>query len=43
MNMVNCCSPALAFLFQEADTGRLAAMKQAAAHPEFVQLEPQTE
>jgi NADH-quinone oxidoreductase subunit K len=35
MNMVNCCSPALAFLFQEADTGRLAAMKQAAAHPDL--------
>jgi NADH:ubiquinone oxidoreductase subunit K len=35
MNMLNCFTPALAFLFQEAEGGRLAAMKQAATHPDL--------
>jgi NADH-quinone oxidoreductase subunit K len=35
MNMLNCFIPALAFLFQEAEGGRLALMKQAATHPDL--------
>jgi NADH-quinone oxidoreductase subunit K len=35
MNMLNCFIPALAFLFQEADSSRAAAMKHAATHPDL--------
>lgn len=35
MNMLNFFIPALAFLFQEADGGRLAQMRQAAANPDL--------
>ena len=35
MNMLNCFIPALAFLFQETDTSRVAAMKHAATHPDL--------
>ena len=33
--MLNCFIPALAFLFQEAEGGRWAAMKNSAAHPDL--------
>jgi NADH-quinone oxidoreductase subunit K len=35
MTMLNPFMPALALLFQEADTGRWAAMTRAAAHPDL--------
>ena len=35
MNMLNCFVPTLAFLFQEGEGGRWAAMKQAAVHPDL--------
>lgn len=35
MNMLNCFIPALAFLFQEADSSRLALMKKAALNPDL--------
>jgi NADH-quinone oxidoreductase subunit K len=33
--MLNCFIPALAFLFQEAEGGRWAAMKNSAVHPDL--------
>src|SRR3954470_10153527 len=35
MNILNCFIPALAFLFQEADSSRLAMMKKAALNPDL--------
>src|SRR6187397_180505 len=35
MNMLNCFIPALAFLFQEADSSRLDLMKRAAVNPDL--------
>jgi len=35
MNMLNCFFPALAFLFQEAEGGRLDLMKKAALNPDL--------
>ena len=35
MNMLNCFSPAFAFLFQEAEAGRIDLMKHAATHPDL--------
>jgi NADH-quinone oxidoreductase subunit K len=35
MNMLNCFDPALAFLFQETDSSRVALMKHAALNPDL--------